>query len=448
MSGRQTARARGLLVLVAAAVIAAAVGGSPDPVVLAAPAAAALAIGLGLPRRPSIVASAQLAPARVTEGGTATLTVSLRSDAAVPVVACRPTVGARAEARQIRTALEPDVAVTLRSEVRLPRWGVHDLGALEVEGRDALGMIAWRSRFHAWLPVRVYPPSARLLASPTPFATTAATGSHVSRERGEGIEFAEVREYRPGDRVRALNPRVTARRGRPYVNDRHPERSADVVLFLDTFAAAVGPDGSGTLDLALHAATAIAEHHLARRDRVGLVGFGGIVSWLPPGLGERQRGRIADAMLESEVVVSYVPKHVRFLPPRALPPRALVIALSALIDERSHAALVDLRRRGVDLAVVELDVRPFIPHPRGREQELALRLWRLRHWDQCELAFQHPRRARGGLRGRARGGADGTERRERVRGRDRSRRRSCRRLRGADRPRRAARRLDRPAGPR
>jgi uncharacterized protein (DUF58 family) len=259
------------------------------------------------------------------------------------------------------------------------RWGVHDLGTMAVEARDPLGMIAWHGRRRGSIVVRVYPRAGGVRASPAPAATTATTGSHVSRARGEGIEFAEVREYRPGDRVRALNARVSARRGRPYVNDRHPERSADIVLFLDTFTGAEGPDGRGTLDDALRAATAIAEHHLARRDRVGVVRFGGMVSWLPPGLGERQRQRVADVLIESEVVLSFIPKHVRYLPPRALPPRALVIALSPLIDDRSLTALIDLRRRGVDLVVVELDARPYIPAPRTTVEELALRLWTLRH---------------------------------------------------------------------
>jgi uncharacterized protein (DUF58 family) len=322
--------------------------------------------------------AARAEPRRVPEAGTVTAMLTLESDRALAVT-CTPAVGARAEAERVTVALQPATPVTVRSRMRPLRWGVHDLGTMAVEARDPLGMIAWHGRRRGSIVVRVYPRAGGVRASPAPAATTATTGSHVSRARGEGIEFAEVREYRPGDRVRALNARVSARRGRPYVNDRHPERSADIVLFLDTFTGAEGPDGRGTLDDALRAATAIAEHHLARRDRVGVVRFGGMVSWLPPGLGERQRQRVADVLIESEVVLSFIPKHVRYLPPRALPPRALVIALSPLIDDRSLTALIDLRRRGVDLVVVELDARPYIPAPRTTVEELALRLWTLRH---------------------------------------------------------------------
>ena len=48
------------------------------------------------------------------------------------------------------------------------------------------------------------------------------------------------------------------------------------------------------------------------------------------------------------------------IPARTLPPRALVIAVTPLLDERSVAALVDLRGRGHDLVVLEVSPEPFV----------------------------------------------------------------------------------------
>ena len=66
------------------------------------------------------------------------------------------------------------------------------------------------------------------------------------------------------------------------------------------------------------------------------------------------------------------------LPPRTLPPHALVLALSPLLDERTVRALADLRARGFDLAVVEVSPVPFAEPGTGPLDDLAYRLWVLR----------------------------------------------------------------------
>ena len=170
------------------------------------------------------------------------------------------------------------------------------------------------------------------------------TGNEVARQKGDGLEFADLREFVPGDRVRSINWRASARRGELVVNERHPERNADVILFLDTFADARAGDRS-TLDLAVRATATLASRYLERRDRVGLVSFGGILRWLTPGMGSTQRYRIVDALLESEVVFNYAWKDVSVIPSRVLPPQALVVAITPLLDDRVVEVLADLRAR-------------------------------------------------------------------------------------------------------
>ena len=150
----------------------------------------------------------------------------------------------------------------------------------------------------------------------------------------------------PGDRLRAVNWRASARRGELIVNERHPDRNADVVLFLDSFAEARGgEEDDGTLERAVRAAATLAGRYLERRDRVGLVTFGGVLRWLEPGGGSVQRYRLIDALLETGVEFSYAWKGVNTIPARTLPAKALVVAVTPLLDERSIAALLDLRAR-------------------------------------------------------------------------------------------------------
>ena len=163
----------------------------------------------------------------------------------------------------------------------------------------------------------------------------------------------------PGDRVRSVNWRATARRGSLVVNERHPERNADVVIFLDSFAEARASD-EGTFEHAVRVAATLITGFLERRDRVGLVAFGGILRWLQPGGGLVQRYRLVDALLETGVEFSYAWKDVNVIPARTLPPGALVVALTPLLDERTVSALVDLRGRGHDLVVLEVSPDPYV----------------------------------------------------------------------------------------
>jgi uncharacterized protein (DUF58 family) len=77
-------------------------------------------------------------------------------------------------------------------------------------------------------------------------------------------------------------------------------------------------------------------------------------------------------------VLSYYWKDIDVIPRRTLPPSALVVAISPLLDERSVGALLDLRARGFDLAVVDVSPVPFTRAPRTSTEVLAYRIWQLR----------------------------------------------------------------------
>jgi uncharacterized protein (DUF58 family) len=267
------------------------------------------------------------------------------------------------------------------------RFGAYRIGALAVRVRDRFGLVAWDASVDASSVLRAYPQPERLRSLASPLETQPFAGNRVARSRGEGIEFADLRPFVPGDRIRRVNWRASARRGELQVNEQHPERNSDIVLFLDSFAE-VRRERESTLALAVRAASALAHAYLERRDRVGVVGFGGVVHWLLPSSGRAQDYRIADALLTSEVTLSYVLKGIDVLPPRTLPPQAFVIALTPLLDERSMDALLDLRARGFDLAIVDVSPLPFVNAEPGSAAALALRLWPL--WREA-LRFRYER---------------------------------------------------------
>jgi uncharacterized protein (DUF58 family) len=261
-------------------------------------------------------------------------------------------------------------------ELRCTRWGAFAVGPLLLRAGDRFGFHRWEGRAGSAQPLRVYPSVETLRTLLEPLETQVFIGNQLSRAKGDGVEFADIREWAPGDRVRSINWRATARRTRLHVNQQHPERNTDVVLFLDTFSD-IGSPGRGTLDATVRAAASLAHRYLQRKDRVGLVSFGGYASWLLPSSGTRQLYRIVDSLLQMDVVLSFAVKGIEILPPRTLPPKALVLALSPLLDPRSAGALLDLRARGFDLVVIEISPLPFVEPGAGADAQLAYRLWRL-----------------------------------------------------------------------
>ncbi|MBY0274525.1 DUF58 domain-containing protein, partial [Candidatus Binatia bacterium] len=75
--------------------------------------------------------------------------------------------------------------------------------------------------------------AARLDASPRGRVRTLHAGAYASAFRGRGMEFDETRAYQPGDDVRAIDWRVTARTGRVHTKLFHEERERPVLLLVD-----------------------------------------------------------------------------------------------------------------------------------------------------------------------------------------------------------------------
>jgi uncharacterized protein (DUF58 family) len=353
----------------------------PELVVLAAPFALVPVLGLVLGRRPDVEAVVELGVERALEG----------DEVEIGVV-----VDARVGAERVELLLElprdlvvvdGDNPLLLRLRdgerrevsfrVRCRRWGAFRVGRLYVRATDAFGLFRNETVLDRRLPLKVYPGEEGLRNLLRPLETQVFAGNHVARQKGEGIEFADLRPFVAGDRIRRVNWRASARRGELWVNEHHAERNADVVIVVDSFAE-VRRDDRSTLDPALRAAASLAARYLRQKDRVGFLSFGGFLNWLLPSTGTNQLYRIVDAMLDTQIVLSYAWKDISTVPRRTLPPQALVFALTPLLDSRSEAALLDLRGRGFDLVVIEISPDALLPEPEGELAEVAHRLWHLR----------------------------------------------------------------------
>lgn len=364
--------------LAAGGTVLAIVSGNPDLALLALPFAAVVVVGVAS-GRPRAKLELVRAPERALVGDDFEVDVSVESsislDATVAVTT-RPSLSKQTPSARKDVALVGNRATPIPLRVRASRWGRYDSLQVDVRASDPLGLFRyWRSEEFPVV-LRVYPARDEIHRQLLPRRTRALSGDFVSSEKGEGLEFADIREHVAGDRVRRINWGVSARKGSLHVNEYRPERNADLVIFLDAFSQLDETHGT-TLSRTIAAATTIAQLHLKRHDRVGLICFGGMLRWLIPASGARQSYRIIDALLDVAPYPAPAGPQLAMLPREVFPSGAKVLAISPLLDDRVTDAIVSLCREGLDVSILELPVA--VPaHDDGELSGFTARLWVLR----------------------------------------------------------------------
>jgi uncharacterized protein (DUF58 family) len=197
-------------------------------------------------------------------------------------------------------------------------------------------------------------------------------GTHVGRRVGSGVEYADIRAYIPGDQLRAVNWPVSARRGSLHVTDRLSEQAADVVVLIDTYPQPPGPATEAT-ERTVRGAMQVVQTALRKGDRAGIVALGDRQTrWLVPDIGRRQFYRVLDATLGAST--GFQSSTGSLAPRPAVPPGAIVIGFSTLLNTHFAAALIDLRKHGH--VVVNVDVLRGFPALDDHDP-LVGRIWSL-----------------------------------------------------------------------
>jgi uncharacterized protein (DUF58 family) len=182
-------------------------------------------------------------------------------------------------------------------------------------------------------------------------------GEYRSVFKGQGMEFAEVREYQPGDEVRTIDWNVTARMGRPFVKRYIEERELTVMLAVDVS----GSERFGTRrrfksELALELAAVLAMSAIRNNDRVGILLFTGEVEHVvPPRKGRRQALRVLRDLLafEPEGPRTNIAGASEYLI-RMLSHKAIVFLVSDFLSEGIERPLKLLAQRH-DLVAVSVE---------------------------------------------------------------------------------------------
>lgn len=132
-------------------------------------------------------------------------------------------------------------------------------------------------------------------------------GEYETAFRGRGMEFEEVREYMPGDDIRAIDWNVSARMDRPFVKVFREEREQTVMLAVDGSASGgFGSKGRLKRDVTAEVAAVLAYAAIKCNDKVGLVIFTDRVEcYIPP---KKGRGHIWNVISR---ILSFQPQGIK-----------------------------------------------------------------------------------------------------------------------------------------
>ena len=187
-------------------------------------------------------------------------------------------------------------------------------------------------------------------------------GQYRSVFRGSGIEFEEVREYCPGDDVKTLDWKVSARLGKPFVKLYREERESIVMLLIDMssslkFGTFFGPK----LERAAEVASVLAFNAIKNNDKVGVIFFTDHVEkYIPPKKGSGHIWRVIKEIFtfSPQGKGTHISEALDYLA-KISKKRSFVFVLSDFLDDGYLKSLRTLGRRHEIIGVMIYDNRGF-----------------------------------------------------------------------------------------
>ncbi len=188
------------------------------------------------------------------------------------------------------------------------------------------------------------------LVSPRQGPLTNLAGAHRGRRRGRSMEFAEHRDYSPGDDLRHLDWAAFARSERLVVKEFESELERTVLVAVDLSASM----SESKRSLALTCAAAFSWVALIGQDRLALATLGGEPRYHPPVRGRGQWGRLMDWLRSSPLGGrAELTESLKGLAQR-LPRSSLVLVLSDWLEENAGEALAFAHYRKHQLAALQI----------------------------------------------------------------------------------------------
>jgi len=335
----------------------------PGPVLVGVAVAVGLAWAWALrpPRDGEVVLGLDAGPA---EGGRIPITIAIDAPPGVDLVHARLDL---LGAPYPDVVLDPATARRLAASVPILHSGPQELASIAVRTVAADGVESSLPADPIRLRRTIAPRFEAIDVLPLPGRLTGLAGAHPSARPGDGGEFHDIRPFAPGDRLRRIDWKATARlatgRGELLVRRTNSTADATILIVLDSRddvgervadwgrGSATGK-GLSSLDVARSAASAVAVGYLRAGDRVGFHDLARPHRVVAPMAGSRHRERILRAVEQS------VPAGRATTPrrPPLVPSGTMIWLFSTFLDD--HAARLALLWRASGHRVLLVDTMP------------------------------------------------------------------------------------------
>ncbi len=309
----------------------------------------------------NIVAMRKVSTARVFEDGEIDVVVRLQNRSNIAkVIEVRDRVpevmrikkGANYVLMEIGPQRETEISYTIEAPLR----GFYTIGPVCIRVQDEFGLFHNEKEIQLYDDYLVFPKMEdikdAMVKSRVP---KIFTGAVAIRNPGEGSNFFNLREYLPGDPMRKVNWKATARQdGKMMVNEFERDAVSDVVLIVDSRQVSeTGPVSRNSLVFSTRAAASLSQYFLSRRDSVGLVVYGDEIVSVDRDTGKKQlyilltklAGAMAKGNTPLKIVTNRIMPHIN----RGSP----IIIMSPLEDDPTIVdAVRDLRSRSFEVTIL------------------------------------------------------------------------------------------------
>jgi uncharacterized protein (DUF58 family) len=257
--------------------------------------------------------------------------------------------------------LQPEESTELKYSFTAAR-GSFSWKSIRVIVSDPLGLIGTEM----WLPdnssIQVRPQIKKFKTISVRLRNTVhSPGSIPARLAGSGTDFFGVREYHPGDPLRILDWRLTARHPHKFfTREFEQEEIVEIGLILDARQNTnLRTEDESLFEYSVNATASLAEMFLHQGHRVSLLVFGGKMSNVFPGYGKAQLHRIMSCLSKAKIETeNRVLGSLNFLPIRMFPSHAMIIVISSLTS-RDKPLFQRLRASGYQVILISPDPIDF-----------------------------------------------------------------------------------------
>ena len=260
----------------------------------------------------------------------------------------------------------------LSYKVRIRR-GIYEFNYVKVEYQDPFGFFKKEKIVELYDEIVGVPKLEDVVTPYSTKGTKVTIGTLPSPRVGEGVEFHAIREYQPGDPLKIINWKATAKTGEIMSNEYESERKVDVVLIVDATYR-----GKDVFDYLIRATASFMLDCLNNGTSFGLLLAEEVPLWIRVDYGKRHFFKCVDflsmAKPDKNNMIAYQVEH---LLKTRFPARAQILYFSPLITEEGMEALKLLYHYGYKVVVISPN--PYsVFEPKSEEEELALKLLNLK----------------------------------------------------------------------